>query len=118
MYLFASSRVNIQAMAPRILLKYILSSLFICNLFSCSTVIILYFLDQVHADLLSRSPGLAASHVAPVMKILHSCINNGPPHPEELNTLLEVSLNHAHAHLHEFCGQIPINCIKFLTEIS
>ena len=41
--------------------------------------------------MLSRYPGLAASHIAPVMKILHTCISNGPPHPEELTILLQVS---------------------------
>nr|CAH0105493.1 unnamed protein product [Daphnia galeata] len=45
-------------------------------------------ITQVHAEVLSRYPGLV-SQVAPVMKILQTCIHNGPPHPEDLTKLLD-----------------------------
>ena len=54
---------------------------------------------QVHTDLLARCQGLVPQ-VVPVMKILHQCISKGPPHPEELNQLLEVRSNQLFCVLH------------------
>ena len=54
---------------------------------------------QVHTEVLSRYPGLV-SQVAPVMKILQTCIRNGPPHPEDLTKLLDASPLNYHAVTH------------------
>ena len=63
---------------------------------------------QVHTEVLSRYPGLV-SQVAPLMKILKTCIGNGPPHPESLAELLHVSPFNLHAltHLFTFFNFVP-----------
>ena len=54
-----------------------------------TSLLFIFVSSQIHAEILARYPGLVAQ-VAPVMKVLQTCIQTGPPHPEDLTKLLDV----------------------------